>query len=280
MTNERKLFRYLGAKTRAKDLIINHFPNNYRNMKYVEVFGGSAIILYYKPRSKMEIYNDYDEGVSSIFWCLVNEYEKFAFRLMYAQYSDHLFKWFKDPEYKASTRLDKAVQTLYLTEFAFSGKQGETLGRTPSYEHYHKNKYLLYRRNTFEKWRKRFKNVQIYADDFETLIKRVDEDNTFMYLDPPYWIATKGKTHYNINFSEEDHTRLRDTLIDTKSKWLISYDNVPEIHDLYSVMDVTIKEVSWNYTAARSQHKKYTELLIANYSLPKQTKIETFINDE
>nr|MBA3826420.1 DNA adenine methylase [Ktedonobacterales bacterium] len=50
-------FPWFGGKRRLAPWIIPHFP---AHTTYVEVFGGSAAVLFAKPPSALEIYNDLD----------------------------------------------------------------------------------------------------------------------------------------------------------------------------------------------------------------------------
>jgi DNA adenine methylase len=101
---------------------------------------------------------------------------------------------------------------------------------------------------------------------FETIESSKGE---FLYLDPPYVMETPSKeTIYGKKggslHKEFDHTRLRDSLASYEGRWVLSYLNVPEIHDLYS--DFNINEATWRYTmkpgGSRPQGK---ELVITNF---------------
>jgi DNA adenine methylase len=67
--------------------------------------------------------------------------------------------------------------------------------------------------------------------DFTRLIE--DElCRAVLYLDPPYF--QPFKQHYPFTFEEKDHLRLASALKATSHKWVLSYDDVPQIKDLYS----------------------------------------------
>lgn len=76
------------------------------------------------------------------------------------------------------------------------------------------------------------KGTRITCGDFEKVIAAPGND-VFVFLDPPYWTAKKlygrdGKLH------EFDHERLANMLKKTAHRFLITYDNCPEIRKLYS----------------------------------------------
>jgi DNA adenine methylase len=78
----------------------------------------------------------------------------------------------------------------------------------------------------------------------------------FMYLDPPYYV--KGSELYAQSFSVGDHVKLSEKLKLYKFPWLLSYDDCPEIRELYNW--ASIEEISVNYTIRTARAKN--ELLI------------------
>ncbi|KKL03797.1 hypothetical protein LCGC14_2622550, partial [marine sediment metagenome] len=73
-------------------------------------------------------------------------------------------------------------------------------------------------------------------------------NTALVYLDPPYF--EKGGQCYKHSFSEEDHVRLATALRDTHHQWVLSYDDCPEVRDLYSF--ARIQELPVNYSIAGS----------------------------
>ncbi|MFC7139572.1 DNA adenine methylase [Halosimplex aquaticum] len=60
-------FPYPGGKGGISDWIVDTMP---AHDTYVEVFGGAAGVIYNKPRSKYEIYNDHNEDLTQFFTVL------------------------------------------------------------------------------------------------------------------------------------------------------------------------------------------------------------------
>ena len=111
----------------------------------------------------------------------------------------------------------------------------------------------------------RLRGVAIHNKDFEHFIKLMDAPDTFFYCDPPYW----GTEDYyaGITFSMTDHTRLRDLLLSIQGKFLLSYNDCPEIRELYEGYGLHIEVVERldslrQFAVAGSVYK---ELLISNY---------------
>lgn len=83
--------------------------------------------------------------------------------------------------------------------------------------------------------------------------------------DPPYYIA-EGKRYYEFDFGEKEHQSLFDSLKDIKGKFLISYDDVPEVRELYK--DFNIKQTEpVVYTLAKTDRSEKRELIITNYDI-------------
>ena len=61
---QRPVMRYHGGKWRLADWVISYFPSHHA---YCEPFGGAASILFHKPRSTAEVYNDLDSEVVNVF---------------------------------------------------------------------------------------------------------------------------------------------------------------------------------------------------------------------
>lgn len=130
----------------------------------------------------------------------------------------------------------------------------------------------------------RMANVVIENQDFETLIRHYDRPDAFFYADPPYFST---EDMYEVGFGWDDHVRLRETLGRIKGKFLLSYNDCPEIRELYdgfSLFDFSrTHSVAQRYEAG----KEFKELLIANYDYyerenakPKQLTLFDIYGDE
>lgn len=107
-------------------------------------------------------------------------------------------------------------------------------------------------------------DVVIENQDFETLIKHYDRPTTFTYCDPPYFTS---EYVYDCGFTWEDHLRLYHALAGMKGKFLLSYNDCPEIRELYKEYNFfdfkRVHSMAQKYEAG----KEFPELLIANYDL-------------
>ncbi len=109
--------------------------------------------------------------------------------------------------------------------------------------------------------------VQITNVDFEEVVNR-DGKDVFLFLDPPYYSATKSALYgKNGNMHKQfNHIRFAETMKNCKHKWLITYDDSEYIRELFPFAHV----FSWNLTygmrnVAEVSDQKGKELFISNY---------------
>lgn len=114
-------------------------------------------------------------------------------------------------------------------------------------------------------------NTKITDLDYEELIKKEGE-NVFIFLDPPYLSATKSRLYgKNGNLHTAfDHERFAKVMKKTKHKWMITYDDCPEIRKLFSYANI----ISWQFQYGMNNYKQDTaakgkELIITNYLFQK-----------
>lgn len=78
--------------------------------------------------------------------------------------------------------------------------------------------------------------IVLHCKDAVELVATLSADlpeNTLYYLDPPYYV--KGKGLYDNFYCHNDHeavAKMMDSI--ASSKWVVSYDDVKEIRDMYS----------------------------------------------
>lgn len=103
--------------------------------------------------------------------------------------------------------------------------------------------------------------TKIYNQDISTFLKRFlpqgnENNEIFVYFDPPYY--EKGQRLYMNFFSSKDHERLRDSVALLDCRWIMTYDDKPEIEELYESYQKS--HFSINYSL--SNKKKGGELMI------------------
>ncbi len=119
--------------------------------------------------------------------------------------------------------------------------------------------------------------VEILNASFEVTMQGVDNNpNGFVFLDPPYFQQSAkgtgsgmyggtGKKSTHNNFS---HEALRDLLLATKSKWLMTYDDSIAVRKLYAAEGIDLNPFHLTYTMAgktATDALAGEELLLSNY---------------
>ena len=108
------------------------------------------------------------------------------------------------------------------------------------------------------------KHIHVYNKDAVDLLKEVDKllpKNSLIYLDPPYYV--KGQGLYRNFYKHDDHVAIRNVLDSVQANWIVSYDNCPEIKEIY--YGYTQDDYILNYSA---YHKmKGSEVMIYGPSI-------------
>lgn len=112
--------------------------------------------------------------------------------------------------------------------------------------------------------------------DYEEVVKKAGE-NVFIFLDPPYYSATKSALYgKNGNLHKSfDHRRFANAMKNCPHKWLITYDDSEYIRDLFSFATI----IPWNLTYGMrniTEHSDQTgkELFISNYLPARQRQVK------
>ena len=252
-----KLIRYFGGKGGALTNIIKSLmPKDYKI--YVEPYGGSAAVLF-SQQSDIEVYNDLYDNVYSLFKVMSDEdkFIKFKEKLELTPYSQKLYYEYKNKLKEDISELDRAYYYFYVNRTSVNSIGGFSSS-------------IIVRRNlskpvsdylssidNLEYYPKRISNVLIFNKKAIDIINKYDSEDTFIYLDPPYLTSTRSSnTRYNVDMSDDEHEELIKTILNCKSKILISgYDN-----DMYKQLD------DWNKQTFDIKNKK-PETLWFNYEL-------------
>lgn len=256
---------YMGGKYYLSKWIIENFPKNYKDMSYVEVFGGAGWVLLKKEPSALEIYNDKNEDLVNLFRIIRDRYRDFKLKAHWALNCRTEFDMAKA---RIRTRnfkddLDKALCFALLQCLSFSAT-GSSYGYSRSIPR--TGRWYSFLKRLFH-FRNRFKYVNIECLDFEDLIQRYDSKNTLFYLDPPYY----GKEfYYDVPFGEQDHIRLAGILKKIEGKFALSYypcELIDRYYKRYKIISKdTVKHSCGSTRASKIMKKpKAKELLIRNY---------------
>ena len=208
----------VGGKFRLVDKILPLIPSH---EIYVEVFGGAGWLLFKKPPSKVEIYNDIDSNLVNLFRVIRDpqKFEKFYEQVRLTLYSREEFEYYKNLEPRDD--IEKAVRTFILIRQSFNAKKGHW-GYGTAKNCAHPKSYFA-AVEEIPLIHRRLRNVYIENNDFRKVIRRYDSENTFFYCDPPYILETRRCVMYrDFEMSLDDHKDLVQLLLDIKGTAILS----------------------------------------------------------
>jgi DNA adenine methylase len=251
---------WVGGKSQLTSTIIPLIPPH---KAYVEVFAGAAWMLFRKPPSEVEIINDLNRDLTTLYRVVQNHLEEFLRYFKWVLVSREEFDRFKQLDPAQMTDIQRAARFFYLIKGGFGSRLtnpsfGISATQKPRIN-------LLRLEEDLSDAHLRLSRVFIDNRPYEQVIQRFDKPGTFFYIDPPYWDC---EDYYGKGlFAKPDFERLHALLAAAKGRWIVSINDVPEIRALFKGFH--IKPVSTSYSVAAGDRKPVTELLIANFKLPK-----------
>nr|WP_075574663.1 DNA adenine methylase [Ezakiella massiliensis] len=264
--------RYPGGKTQLSQFLselLNH--NKLNNVVYAEPFSGgfgAGLELLYKDRVSTVIINDYDVGIYSVWYALLNENEKFIEDIK--KVDINIEEWNKQKAIynklikKGEYSYNLAFATYFLNRTNRSGiiTGGPIGGKNQD------SKYKLdcrfNKKTVIQKFLKIYQykdRIKLYNLEANKLIQEIilnyNEEDIFIFFDPPYY--EQGKNLYTNFFEHDNHIELKNkiSLLDNYY-WILTYDNKQEIAEIYK--DYKKYYYSINYYAGKVREAK--EILI------------------
>lgn len=245
---------WIGGKKLLRNKIIEQFPDEKSFERYIEVFGGAGWVLFAKERhAKMEVFNDINSDLINLYRVVKYHPEALQKELDWMFVSREQFSaCISQLKAEGMTDIQKAARFYCIIKNSFGANQ-----RSFSLSPRNMQETISY----LSQVSKRLNKVVIENQDFEKIIKTYDRPKSLFYLDPPYYEAEK---YYPDRFQPEDHVRLKEALERIQGKFVLSYNDCPEIKELYKGYNILETDRSSNLTA-KNKPERYKELIIKNY---------------
>lgn len=235
--------RYAGSKHRCAEWVISHLPQMHT---YVEVFGGSGIIMLNKKPSVLEVFNDRHTGFCDLFRAIRDYPKELTERLDWTLYSREQF----EEAYHTALTIDdtrmacweRAARLITLHQFSYAGHgnvwEPAAGGRdTPTTN-------FLKRIPVVEELHRRLRGVVIENLDWSELMPMYDGVGVCFYCDPPYVDTLQPMYAYRMH--ADAHKDFLDRVFQLKGFVAVSgYPN-----DLYS-------KYPWDRVIAANRHNTY-----------------------
>jgi DNA adenine methylase len=238
--------RYPGGKTRLAVFLCKAIEKNFsENEKIilVEPYAGGAgasLKLLFSGKVDRIIINDLDKAIFA-FWKIAVSDTDFLINKI-KKININIEEWKKQKEIynnPSSSIKELAFATLFLNRTNRSGIiEGGPIGGMEQAGFW--NVQARFTKNTIisrlEKIKK-FKNkISVRNLDGITLLKQLEKNKCrnryFIFLDPPYY--QKGKSLYLNHYIDKDHKELLKLLEKSSLKWVMTYDDVSYIQNLYN----------------------------------------------
>jgi DNA adenine methylase len=283
---------WVGGKSKMRPTIYSIMP---KHECYCEVFGGSFTIWAGKPpkMSKREVINDINLNLVHLMKVIAGVYpftsadtDEF---INYVRTMPSSRSYFVEIQKISQEEIDKmspamkAFRYYYLVKNSFSSQSSAG--------------YSIKPRNNmnydFEPLVERFRvnNAIIESLDFREFIERYNKNNSgkeyggvFFIMDPPYFVAD-DTGYYEFTFGAQDHKDLKkycDNIHNLGNKFMITYDDVPEVLELYQNYHIFRTSPMLYSSAAESGKREIeeSELVVVNYDVfsvvRKRNKCDSF----
>jgi len=237
--------RYPGGKAKLASFVKSLMKaNQLLDGEYVEPYAGGAGIalelLFHEYVSCIHI-NDVSKPVHAFWKCVLDHTEEFCRLVMNTPLTvsawDRQKQILDNPGMHETTKLGFATFFLNRTNRSGILNGGVIGGRDQTgpwkMDARYNAKELVYRIEEIAKMRSRIELTN--QDALKFLKSGVSKwpKETLIYLDPPYYV--KGRDLYYDFYEHKDHKRVADFIRTSadKQRWIVSYDNVPAIRELY-----------------------------------------------
>ncbi|WP_135855046.1 DNA adenine methylase [Halorussus salinus] len=225
-------FPYPGGKGSIAEWVIETMP---AHDTYVEVFGGAAGVLYNKPRSKYEIYNDHNEDVTQFFRVLRDRPGELAEWLQAVPYSRAQYEEWVTEFYdgiRPDDPIERAGRFFSLRYMQYVGESSSPNGfkarakRSPA-------RTFDNARQRIQTLAQRFGQVTIENQDYQAILENYDDSavDVLFYCDPPYLGAE------DVYGEEFNHQKFAECLREVENDWMVSYSEVPNALQSYTIVE-------------------------------------------
>lgn len=263
--------RYPGGKTQIAPMVENLIKkNNLVGGTYVEPFAGGAGVAWYLLEKQIVdniVINDLSPSIYSFWQSVLEHTDQFCSLIESTPIT--IEEWYKQKEIQVDKEvgIELGFSTFFLNRVNRSGIiNAGVIGGKAQNGNYKLdcrfNKGALI--DKIQKIASRSKQITLTnqdANSFLTERQKLFCSNTLINIDPPYY--KKGKELYQNFFQHEDHVTLHKTIMQLQHKWMVTYDNTPEIFEIYKNSNPI--EFSLNYSVQTK--RKGCELLVLSPSL-------------
>lgn len=272
------IFKWTGGKRREIKEFKDFFPTFVKDKKeytYVEPFvGGGAVYFYLNNVLGKNVINDFDPLVGNFYKEFFTNDQKFESELKrISNISDHdllseeyyrLRNQDKNNGLKKLSNVDKAIRFFVVNQLAFSGmRRFNSSGEfNVPFGHY---KGLNADIIGSPEHVMLLAKSEIHIGDFEPVMNKNDNPNTFMFLDPPYTRVFKEYSADN-DFGEADQERLAQTIKSMKNASVMMIIDKSDLTErLYQGMIKHTYSLKYGVNIKNRFNTAVEHLIVCNY---------------
>lgn len=255
--------RYPGGKTRLANNLLEAIEKNFdkkERVVLVEPYAGGAgasLALLFAKKVERIVINDLDKAIFTFWKIAVSDTDYLINKIQRTDIT--IEEWRKQKKIYVSTDSERklAFATLFLNRTNRSGiMNGGPIGGADQSGKWKVNarftkKTIIDRLEKIKKFRNKIEVQNLDGIELlKKLEKRKNGTRLFIFLDPPYF--QKGQSLYLNHYDNKDHEDLSEFLGKSSfKKWIMTYDDMPYIKDLYSTMST--KGFSIQHNAYKSK---------------------------
>ena len=258
VADTKSFLSWVGGKSLLADRIIALAPPH---KCYCEVFAGAAWVLFKKPESKVEVLNDLNADLITLYRVVQHHLEEFIRYFRWTLVSRDEFNRLKKVSPDTLTDIQRAARFYYMVKSAFGSKVTHPSFGTSTTVGPRLN--LLRIEEELSGAHLRLAKVIIENMHYEEFIASKDRPHTWFYIDPPYYGC---ESYYGVTFERADFQRLAAILPKIKGRFIMSINDRPEVRRLFAPFRCFSART--NYSLGGGRGVKLGELLFTNFEPP------------
>lgn len=259
--------RYPGGKSKLSNFMRLVFKeNNLVGVHYIEPYAGGAGVAFHLLFSGYASHihiNDLNKSIYS-FWQVVLYDTDNICRLIHDTPVD-IDNWFSQKKVQAHPEqysiLELGFSTFFLNRTnrsgiisggVIGGKRQEGTWKLDA--RYNKTDLI----SRIEKISRFGDHISVYnldAAEFITGIIPTLPLQSIVYLDPPYY--NKGSNLYENHYKYDDHIIISNLVGNISQKWIVSYDDTPEVREMYQ----QYRNMPYKLSYSAAEHYKGSEIM-------------------
>lgn len=226
MSSLKPIIKWSGGKSDELNDILPHIPENIST--YLEPFvGGGAVYFHLNPNKA--VINDVHKELIDFYQSIKNGHAMDIYNFM-EKHPNEEETYYKVRGYDNSKILDNAKRFYYLRKTCYRGmlrynKKGEF---NIPYGRYKTCNYEDLKNIEYENLLKR---TEVLNNSFEYIFENYNDENNFMFLDPPY--DSEFTDYGYCTFGKDEQRSLAKCFKETKIKCLMIIGKTPFIEELY-----------------------------------------------